>query len=63
MEKFCDVILVTFFTDFLKFDFVISSLKNHNLAKSLNFRSPKSKVKGRSGRRAFSAWRFLKICY
>jgi len=36
-------------TDFLNFDFVIISLKNHNLAKSRNFRSPKSKDKGRWG--------------
>jgi len=38
-------------------------LKNYNLAKSLNFRSLKSKIKARWGRRALSAWRFLKICY
>jgi len=59
IEKSCDVSLVTFFGDvgndditemtsyliFLKFDFVIISLKNHNLAKSSNFRSPKSNHK------------------
>jgi len=28
----------------MTFDFVIISLKNHNLAKSRNFRSPKSMV-------------------
>jgi len=32
-------------------------LKNHNLAKSRNCRSPKSKEKGSWGRRALSAWR------
>jgi len=60
MKKFCDVILVTLFgehngddviTDFLKFDFVTISLKNHNLVKSHNFRSPLLKIKG-----------LLKIC-
>jgi len=50
-------------TDFLKFDFVIISLKDHDLAKSSNSWSIKSKVKGRWGRRAPSAWRFLNICY
>jgi len=30
----------------LKFDFVIISLKKYNLAKSRNFRSPKSKLRG-----------------
>jgi len=47
MEKSCDFRLVTFsdvITDFFKFDFVIISLKIHNLTKSRNFRSPKSKV-------------------
>jgi len=52
MEKSCNASLVTFFgdvtekiiTDFFKFDFVIISLKNHNLAKSRSFRSPKSNV-------------------
>jgi len=29
---------------FLKLDFVIISFKNHNLAKSRNFKSPKSKI-------------------
>jgi len=33
-------------TDFLKFDFVIISLKKQNLATSRNFRTPKSKIKG-----------------
>jgi len=32
--------------DFFKFDFVIFSLKNHNLAKLRNFSSPKLKIKG-----------------
>jgi len=76
IEKFCDVILVTLFgdvmaitslndviIDFLKFDFVKMSLKNHNFAKLRNFSSPKLKIKGRLGRRAPSAWRFMKICY
>jgi len=65
MEKFCDVRLVTFFSDvvtmtslklrhsrFLNYDCVIISLKNHNLAKSRNSKSPKSKIKGRLGRRS-----------
>jgi len=30
---------------FFNFDFVIISLKNHNLAKSRNFRSSTSKIK------------------
>jgi len=72
MEKCCDVSLVTAFrlrndddviTDFLKFDFVIISLKKHNLTKSHNFRSPKSKVNGRWGAESPIAWQFLKICY
>jgi len=54
MEKSCDVVLMTYWRRnyddviliFLKFDFVMISLKHHNLAKSYNFRSPKSKVKG-----------------
>jgi len=74
--KICDVNLVTFFGDvitmtslkwrqnwFFKFDFVIINLKNHNFVKSRNFKSPKSKIKECWGRRAHSAWRFLKICY
>jgi len=72
MKQICDVYLVTFFgdimamtslkfvkTDFLKFDFVIISLKKQNLATSLNFRSPKSKIKWGWGRRGPSAWQFL----
>jgi len=51
IKKFCDVILVTFF------------VKNHNLAKLRNFSSPKLKIKGRWGRRAPNARRFLKIYY
>jgi len=56
-RNFANVILVTFFGDvmvmtslkwryncILEFDFVIISLKNHNLAKSRNFRSPILKV-------------------
>jgi len=63
MEKLCNVILVMSFvdvmamtsqndviTDFLKFDFVTISLKNYNLVKSRNFRSPILKIKGRWGR-------------
>jgi len=46
-------------TDFLMFDFVIISLKMQNLATLCNFRSPKSKIKERWGRRASSTWRFL----
>jgi len=49
--------------DFLKFDFVIISLKIYNLAKLCNFSSPKLKIKRRWGQRAPSAWRVLKICY
>jgi len=61
MEKFCNVFLMTFFgnimamtsrdviTDFLKFDFVIISLKKQNLATLRNSRSPRSKIKGRWG--------------
>jgi len=70
-KKICDVILVTFFgvvvmvisdviTIFLKFDLVIFSFKNHYLTKSRNFRSSILKVKGRWGRKAPSAWRFLR---
>jgi len=57
MEKFCDVILMTFFGGvmmikilkwrhywFLKFNFFIISLKIHNLAKSRNFKLPILKV-------------------
>jgi len=64
MEKSCDVSLVTLFgdviamtslkyviTDFLKFDFVIISVKYYILGKSRNIRPPKSKVKRRWGRR------------
>jgi len=44
LKKICDIILVACFVDvitiFLKFDFVIVSLKIHNLAKSRNFMSP-----------------------
>jgi len=62
MENFCEFIMVTFFggviqrphwnhviTHFLKFDFVIISLKKHNLGKSRNFRSPKSRVRSFGG--------------
>jgi len=45
----------------VKFDFVIISLKNHNLPKLRNFSSPKLKIKGHWRRRAPSAWRFLKF--
>jgi len=52
LENLWDVILVTILrhwndviTNFLKFDLVIISLKNHNLAKSRNFRSPILKIK------------------
>jgi len=38
--------------DFLKFDFVVTSLKKQNLATSPNFRSPKPKIKRCWGRRA-----------
>jgi len=47
---------------FFKFKFVIISFKNYNLAKSRNFRSPKSKVKGRWGWRAPALsdfWKFV----
>jgi len=47
----------------VKWKIIVISLKNHNFTKSRNFRSPKSKIKGRWGRRAPSSWRFLKICY
>jgi len=61
---FGDVMAITSLNDviidFLKFDFVIISLKKHNLAKLRNISSSKLKIKGR---RALSAWRFLKICY
>jgi len=55
MEKSCDVMKMTLLkcviTDFfLKFDFVIISLKNYYLAKSVNFRLPKLKIKRRSAR-------------
>jgi len=43
---------------FLKFNFVIISTKKHNLVKSLIFRSPVSKIKGRWRRRARRVWRF-----
>jgi len=56
-KKFYDVILVTFLGDemmmtslklrhnyILKFDFVITSFKNHYLAKSRNFKSPILKI-------------------
>jgi len=36
-------------TNFLKFDFIIISLKKQNLATSYIFRLPKSKIKGRLG--------------
>jgi len=49
-------------TDFLKFDFVTISLKNHNLVKSPYFRTAILTIKGRWGRWAPSAWRFFKIC-
>jgi len=39
---------------FLKLDFVIISLKNHNLTKLRNFSSPKLKIKGRWGRKALA---------
>jgi len=60
LETFCDVILVAIVGDVFvmmslkwrhncicKFDFVIISLKKHNLGKPHNFRSPISKVKER----------------
>jgi len=48
----------------LNFDFIITSFKNHYLAKSRNFRLPILKVKRCwGGIKACSAWRFLKICY
>jgi len=50
---------VTKMTEFLKFNFVIISLKNHNFVKLRNFSSPKLKIKGRWGRIAPSAWRFF----
>jgi len=53
MKSLNDVI-----TDFLNFDLVIFSLKNYNLVKSGNFRSPKSKIKGRWGWRAPSVGNF-----
>jgi len=37
-------------TDYFKFDFVAISMKNHNLVKSPNFRSPILKIKGSWGR-------------
>jgi len=63
MEKSSDVSLVTFLGDEItmtslkwrhnwfvyKFDIVIVSLTNHNLAKSCNFRTSKSKIKSGSG--------------
>jgi len=50
MEKFCDVILVTYVINyFLEFDFVTISLKKYNLVKSPNFRSPILKIKRRWG--------------
>jgi len=74
LEKNCDIILVTFISDlmvmtywndviiiFLMLDFVIISLKNHNLAKSRNFRSPILKVQKRWGRKVLNAWRFWKF--
>jgi len=47
--------------EFLEFDFIKINLKKHNLAKLHNFTLPKLKIKGRWGRKAPSAWRFLKI--
>jgi len=47
----------------LKFDFVIISLRNHNLDKLRNFRSSSSKIKRRWVRRAPSASRSFKICH
>jgi len=61
MEKFCDAISVTYFGNvimmmlpklrnnfvFLKFNFVIISLKNHKFSKSHNFKSLILKVNGR----------------
>jgi len=58
-----EMVISNVITIFLKFDFVIISFKNHYLAKSRNFRSPILKVKGRWGRKAPIAWRFLRTCY
>jgi len=44
---------------FYKFDFVIISLKKHNLAKSRNLKSSNLKIRWSWGRRAPSSWRFL----
>jgi len=75
LENFCNVNLVTFLgyvmvmtplewrhNYTLKFDCVVISFKNHNLAKSRNFKLI-LRIKRRWGRKASSAWRFLKICY
>jgi len=74
MEKPCDFILVTFFSDVItmtslkcrktnsfKIRFRHSQFENNqaNLAKSINFISLKSMVKGRWGWKAPIAWRFL----
>jgi len=45
-------------------DFVIISLKNHNLAKLRNFSQQYWRCSGADGgRRTPSAWQFLNICY
>jgi len=58
IEKFCDAILATFFGDvitmtseliFSNFNFVIISLKNHNLAKSHYFRHQNRRLSGAGG--------------
>jgi len=66
MEKNCDVFRWhnghDVITDFFEVRFRHNQLEKQNLATSRNFRSPKSKIKGRWRRRAPSAWRFLTIC-
>jgi len=76
LEKNCDAILVTFFVDVMvktslkwRHNYIVEVQLCHNqLKKTLfgqtrNFRSPILKVKGRWGRKAPSAWRFLKMYY
>jgi len=66
MKKFCDIfrwhnghdIIKWRHNWFLKFDFVIISLKKQNLTTSRNFRSPKSKIKAHWGRRAVE-WKLI----
>jgi len=47
MTKFDDVTKMTSYLIFLKFYYIVINSKNHELAKSSNFRSPKRKKKSK----------------